>query len=168
MVHALSEAWRVLKPNSLLVDLRPAIKHYHAGILRYGRYRRLGTIPQTFDLDRAASRAVGYVLARKLFRHEWRTQFEYDTVFATLGAFREWLSEFIASGGLPANERLVRQVDDATSGRRSESRIVARGALMMRVLRREGTSHGGRAQNPRRRVRPASRRSDGPRRGATK
>jgi len=149
MVHALSEARRVLKPNSILVDLRPAIEHHHVGILRAGRYRELGTTRERFDPDRAANRAVAHVLGKRLFRQEWRTQFECDWVFATLGAFREWISEFIQSGGLSSHDWLVRRADNATRGRRGESKIVARAALVMRVLSKEGTCHGERTANQR-------------------
>lgn len=143
MVHALSEARRVLKPNSLLVDLRPAIKRCRVGIVYAGRHRELGTIRQRFELDRAANRAVGHVLAKRLFRQEWRTQFECDWVFATLGAFREWLSAFVESGGMPSHDWLVQRVESATRGRRTESKIVARAPLVMRVLRKEGTYRVG-------------------------
>jgi hypothetical protein len=144
MVHALSEARRVLKPNSILVDLRPAIERHYVGILRAGRHRELGRTRERFDLDRAANRAVAHVLARRLFRQEWRTQFECDWVFATLGAFREWIREFIQSGGLSSHDWLIRRVANATRGRRGETKIVARAPLVMRVLTKEGTCHGGR------------------------
>ena len=32
MVHALTEAHRVLKPSGLLIDMRPAAKHRRAGL----------------------------------------------------------------------------------------------------------------------------------------
>lgn len=158
MVHALCEARRVLKPNSILVDLRPAIQRHHVGILRAGRYRELGTTRETFDPDRAANRAVAHVLAKGLFRQVWRTQFECDWAFATLGAFREWISDFIQGGDVRPYDRLIRQVDSATRGRRGESKIVARASLAMRVLTKDGSSLGGKIPNPRGRARrPAPR-----------
>lgn len=139
MVHALCEARRVLKPSSILIDLRPAIKHRHVGIVRAGRYRMLGTTRERFDEDRAANRAISLVLGKKLFRQEWRTQFECDRVFATLSAYREWMSEFTQVGGLQPEDSLARRVEGAIKGQRGKSKIVIRAPLVMRVLSKEGT-----------------------------
>lgn len=157
MVHALCEARRVLKPNSLLVDLRPAIEHNHVGILCAGQYKELARTRERFDLDRAANRAVAHVLAKGLFHQEWRAQFGCDWVFATLGAFREWLSEFVQSGGLPSYDWLVQRMDNATSGRRGEIEIVARTPLVMRVLRKEPGAHRAGSANQRRNARRPTR-----------
>jgi hypothetical protein len=149
MVHALCEARRVLKPNSILIDLRPAIKHRDVGIVRAGRYRMLGTMRERFDEDRAANRAIAHVLGKKLFRQEWRTQFECDRVFATLSAYREWMSEFTQVGGLKSHDWLVRRVERASKGQRGKSKIVVRAPLVMSVLRKEGTRLRGSTPNPR-------------------
>lgn len=149
MVHALCEARRVLKPNSILIDLRPAIKHRHVGIVRAGRYRMLGTMRERFDEDHAANRAIAHVLGKRLFRQEWRTQFECDRVFATLSAYREWMSEFTQLGGLQPEDSLVRRVEGAIKGQQGKSKIVIRAPLVMRVLSKEGTRPRGSTPNPR-------------------
>ncbi len=41
MVHALREAHRVLKPDGLLLDLRPGPVHRRVGIEVYGHYEQL-------------------------------------------------------------------------------------------------------------------------------
>lgn len=143
MVHALCEARRVLKPNSILIDLRPAIRHRHVGIVRGGRYTELGTMRERFDEDRAANRAIAHVLGKKLFRREWRTQIECDRAFGTLGAYRDWMSEFTQLGGLPAHDSLVQRVEQASKGQRGKSKIVVSAPLVMRVLSKVGTRPRG-------------------------
>ena len=62
MVHALREAHRVIKPNGILIDLRPALVHRRVGIERAGRFRQLGRMYESLDDDREANRSVAYVL----------------------------------------------------------------------------------------------------------
>jgi hypothetical protein len=137
MVHALREARRVLKPDGILIDLRPAIEHSRVGILRAGRFLELGRTCETFDGGRAANRAISRVLARKLFRQLWRVRFECDVVFGSPGALREWLAEYTDLAGLRAHEKLVQRAMVASRRGRGTSRIVYRIPLVMRVLGRQ-------------------------------
>jgi hypothetical protein len=137
MVHALREARRVLKPDGILIDLRPAIEHSRVGLLRAGRFRELGRTCERFDGGRAANRAVSHVLARRLFRRSLRVRLECDVVFASPGALREWLAEYTDLTGSPAHEKLVQQAKLASRGGQATSRIVYRIPLVMRVLGRE-------------------------------
>jgi len=137
MVHALCEARRVLKPDSILIDLRPAIKHREVGIVRAGRYMSLGSTRERFDEDRAANRAIAHVLGKRLFRQVWRTQFECERVPASLKAYHEWMSEFTQTSGLPPHDWLIRRVERAFKGQSGKSKIVVRAPLVMRVLSKE-------------------------------
>jgi len=136
MVHALREAHRVLKPNGILVDLRPALVHRRVGIERTGRFRQVGTLREPLDDDRAANRSVSSVLRAGLFKVEWRTRFDCRRVMDSLGDLRTFIDEFSALGTeLPRHEWLIQRVGralDKTSGKK----IVVRGPLIMNVLRK--------------------------------
>lgn len=136
MVHALHEAQRVLKPDGFLVDLRPAAVHRRVGITRKGLYEELAAMREKFDDDRAANRAVTHVLREGLFKAESRTQFDCPRVLDTLDEFQAWMEEFSQVGGLPPHDWLVQRVERVLSSKRGKSKIVIRGPLVMRVLRK--------------------------------
>src|SRR5262245_7713374 len=125
MVHALHEAHRVLKPNGLLVDLRPAAVHRHVGIAGNGCYQRLGTTQrEKFDDNRAANRAVAHVLREGLFTDEWRTQFDCTRVMDTLAEFRTWIVKFVKLNDLPPHDWLLQRVECALQAKRGKRQIV--------------------------------------------
>ena len=134
MVHALQEAWRVLKPDGILIDLRPAIRHCRVGVLRSGRFEELGAAREEFEGSRAANRAVARILARKIFRQTRRKVFACDVVFGSPGALREWIGAFAADQGSCALERLIQRADAARRRSRSECRLAARVTLTMKVF----------------------------------
>jgi len=136
MVHALHEAQRVLKPEGLLVDLRPAAVHRRVGITRKGLYDELAAMREKFDDDRAANRAVTRILREGLFKSESRTQFDCPRVMDTLDEFQAWIEEFVKLGGLFSHDWLVQRVERVLSAKRGKSKIVVKGPLVMRVLRK--------------------------------
>lgn len=142
MVHALSEAQRVLKPNGLLLDLRPGAEHRRVGVGRGARYQGVGRMREKFDEDHAADRAVAQVVQAGLFKVEGRTRFECNRVLDNLDDFRVWLEEFVTLGQLPSHARLAQQVERAIGARAGRPKIVVSGPLVLRVLRKrlEGIS----------------------------
>ncbi len=136
MVHALHEAHRVLKPDSNLVDLRPAAVHRRVGVESNGEYRYLGSLREKFDDDLAANRAVAQILQEGLFKAEWQTQFDCKRVMDTVDEFRAWIDEFVQLGDLPPHDWLIERVENAFRASKSKTKIVARGPLVMRVLRK--------------------------------
>ena len=137
MVHALHEAQRVLRPNGLLVDLRPAAVHRHVGVTQAGRYRPLGVMRELFDNDRAADRAVTQVEREGWFKREGRTQFACYRIMDSLEEFQEWLVDFTNLSRLPAHDWLVQRVERALDVRGGKARIVVNGPLVLRVLRKQ-------------------------------
>jgi hypothetical protein len=146
MVHALREAWRVLKPNGILIDLRPAIRHCRVGVLHARCFGGLGTTVETFDGSRAANRAVAHVLAKKLFRQARRNEIECDIVFDSPAALREWIVAYTDVHGSLAHERLVRRAVVASRRQDSDSRLAARITLVMRVLVKQAARGKGGSQ----------------------
>jgi SAM-dependent methyltransferase len=136
MVHALHEAHRVLKSNGILIDLRPALKHRHAGLGEGAGFRPLGVMREDFADDRAANRAVTQVLREGLFRRESRIEFDLDRVMDSLEDFREWLDEFGSLGKLPSHEWLFKRLERAVTKLGGQHKITVRGPLLLGVLRK--------------------------------
>ena len=137
MVHALHEARRVLRPDGLLVDLRPVAVHRRVGVMQAERYRPLGVMRETFDNDRAADRAVTEVEREGLFKAEGRTVFDCNRTMDSLDEFQEWLADFVKLGQQPSHDWLVRRVKRALDVTGGKPRVVVSGPLVLRVLRKQ-------------------------------
>lgn len=136
MVHALHEAWRVLKPNGLMIDLRPAPVHRRVAVARAGRHRPLGAMREKFDDDLAADRAVAHVVRDGLFNADVRIRFGCNRTMDSLDEFQEWIDEFVQLGNLSPHTWLVRRVERALNVKGSKPKIVVSGPLVLRVLRK--------------------------------
>ncbi len=136
MVHALQESHRVLKPNGILIDLRPAPRHRRVGLGTGRRWQLVGVMREQLDDDLAADRAVAQVLRAGLFRREMRFEFELDRVMDTMEDFRAWLDEFVQDGKMLSHEWLVQRVERARAQHRASIKIVVRGPMRMQVLRK--------------------------------
>ena len=138
MVHALREAHRVLKPDGLLIDLRPAAVHRRVGVVTKGDlYRLPWVMREKFDDDRAANRAVAQVMGERWFKAKGRTRFSCYRVMDTLDEFREWLADFTNRGKCPPHDWLVRLVERELSATTGQTGIVVSAPLDLRVLMRQ-------------------------------
>jgi hypothetical protein len=140
MVHALHEAHRVLKPNGLLLDLRPGPKHRRVGIVRGRRWREVGAMREKFDDDRAANAAVAHVLREGLFRRQEKRQVDLRRSMDTLKDFRAWIDEFVQLADLPSHDWLIERVKHALIQERGKAKITVQGPLQMWVMRKLGAS----------------------------
>lgn len=131
MVHALHEAHRVLKPNGIMIDLRPAPVNRRIGIERAGRFIHLASMKEVFDDDHAADRAVAHVVSEGLLAVGSRARFDCKRVMNTLDEFRTWVGDFD-----PPHEWLVPIVKAALQTRRLRWKIVVRGPLGLSVWRK--------------------------------
>src|SRR5215813_15198347 len=140
MVHALHEARRVLRPDGLLLDLRPAAVHRRVGLMQAERYRPVGIMRETFDDDRAADRAVLAVKGEGLFKVESRAVFTCNRTMDSLDEFQEWLANFVKLTKQSPHDWLVRRVEQALAVTGGKARVVVSGPLVLRVLRRRETT----------------------------
>lgn len=137
MVHALREAHRVLKPDGLLIDLRPAAVHRRVGVTEGGGYRLPWVMRENFDDDHAADRAVAQVVGEGLFKAEGRTRFACYRVMDTVDDFQEWLTDFLNKGNFPSHDWLVRRVERALKASDGKASIVVSAPLVLRALRKQ-------------------------------
>jgi hypothetical protein len=137
MVHALREAHRVLKAEGLLIDLRPGPVHRRVGRLDgSGRWGLIAAMKEYLDDDRAANAAVKTVLRQRLFRRKAFASIDLRRHIDSLSSFRTWLEEFSTFGDFPPHEWIFQKVENALARASRSTKIVVRGPLEMRVLKK--------------------------------
>jgi len=135
MVHALTEAHRLLKPNGILIDLRPSHKHRRAGLGEGTEWKYVATMREDLTDDYAANRAIKQIVRNRLFQHDPLIEFDLDRVMDTLSDFRIWLKEFNVNL-LPTHEWLYNKIERALQKKPAGTRITVRGLMRLGVLRK--------------------------------
>lgn len=135
MVHALTEAQRSLRPNGILIDLRPSPKRRQVGLGMGKNWKSLGAMRETFEDDYASNRAVKQVIKSGLFTLESTTTFELDRVMDTLDDFRKMLSDFSAER-LANHQWLIDRIEKVQKETSSRKKIVVRGPMVLNVLKK--------------------------------
>lgn len=135
MVHALHEAQRVLQPDGILFDLRPAPVHRRVGIQSGAGYQEIGAMREDLTDDYFANRAVKQVLREGLFKSERYVQFNCNRVMDNLKEFGTWLLEFVALGRNPSHDWLLERVERAYLATSGKKKIIISGPLVLRRLR---------------------------------
>jgi hypothetical protein len=140
MVHALHEAQRVLQPNGILFDLRPAPVHRRVGIQTDTGIQEIGMMREDLTDDYVANRAVKQVLREGLFKSEKFTQFNCNRVMDSLKEFQTWLSEFTTLGRerSTGHEWLSSRVERAYQAIPGKKKVIIHSPLMLRLLRNLG------------------------------
>jgi SAM-dependent methyltransferase len=136
MVHALKEAHRVLKPDGILVDLRPAAVHRRLGLGEGRRWQPIGALHEVLDDDHAADAAIARVLRDGYFHSEARRAFLLDRVMDTLEDIREWLEDFDQRRTLPSHAPLLQRLERRMRRMSKPIKIVVRGRMTLGVLRK--------------------------------
>ena len=152
MVHALREAWRVLRPGGIALDLRPATVHRRVRVERGGQPEALGTMRESLADGRAADRAVAQMTRRGqrkgggtglksaprpplLFVR--RTRVPLERVMDGPADFRAWLADFASRDDeLPPHDWLIQRVVGALGEGQRRGSVVVSGPLDLRVLRK--------------------------------
>jgi hypothetical protein len=141
MVHALREAWRVLRPGGLALDLRPANVHRRVAVVRGGAAELMGVMRESLDDGRAADRAVAQMTRRGVGRPPLqfvrRERLSLDRVMDGVDDFKDWLDDFISrNDDLPPHDWLIERLAGALGEKPRRGSVVVSGPLDLRVLRK--------------------------------
>ena len=95
MVHALKEAWRVLVPRGILVDLRPLCIDVQLEILSPAGNESAGMVDMSpeIDLDIAADSATRTVVREGFYKVLKRETFDFAYYWGTVRKFKEDLEK---------------------------------------------------------------------------
>jgi hypothetical protein len=126
----------VLRAEGVLIDLRPASIHRLVGLQTAGRFRRLAVMREKFAEERAADRAVAKVVRHGLFKADARRRFPCVRSMDTLREFEEWLENAIRLSKWPRHDWLVTRLAGRLERARAATKIVVRGPMDLRVLRK--------------------------------
>jgi len=135
MVHALHEAQRVLQPDGILFDLRPAPVHRQVGIQSNTKYQEIGTMHEDLTDDYLANRAVKQVLRDGLFKSEKYVEFNCNRVMDSFKEFHAWVLDFVDRNRIPSQEWLLERVERAYHATSGKKKILVSAPLMLRRLR---------------------------------
>jgi hypothetical protein len=136
MVHALTEAHRVLKPDGILVDLRPAPAHRQIGIGAGRTWQPVAALREQLDDDYAANAAMAAVVEQGLFRPVRRKHFLLDRVMDSVEELREFVAEFDSRRGLPSQMRLVDRLERRYKRQPRPGKVAVRGPMHLGILRK--------------------------------
>jgi len=95
MVHALKEAWRVLVPRGVLVDVRPLSLNTPLEIIYEGCSEIAGIVDMSPGLayDRDVDRAIEVVTTDRLYTETWSEYFSYTYYWKTIKGMQEDIKE---------------------------------------------------------------------------
>ena len=135
MVHALSEAGRVLRPGGLLIDLRPTARNRQVELELAEARLHIGEIDSSNSAaeKRMADEMLQAALERGFFRAEHQARFEFVTDLDTLEDLREFgtrLRRSVMPDGLP------RRIAALTAGGGEDYLIRIRREMIIWRLRR--------------------------------
>ncbi|MFZ2098560.1 MAG: hypothetical protein WAV05_18160 [Anaerolineales bacterium] len=107
MVHALKEAWRVLRPQGIMLDIRPQSVDVPLELVYEEEREAVGIVDMSPDLeyDVAADQAIGTVIKGGIFKEVNVEYFDYAYYWKTFHGmmvdFEErWKDEIIISKGV--------------------------------------------------------------------
>ena len=136
MVHALTEAHRVLKSGGILIDLRPAAEHRRLGLGAGRHWKVVGPLHEILDQDHVANAAIARVVREGYFHEEKRTQFLLDRVMDTIAEFHDWLADFNQRRDLLAPAPLLKRLEQRMSRLRKPVKIAVRGHMTLGILKK--------------------------------
>ena len=96
MVHALNEAWRVVKPGGLLVDLRPLLDRWPIEVASAAQQREVGRatdLAEPLADDAAANAAMAQAAQSRLWVQDLQEEFALLYYWDTPDEMREYIAE---------------------------------------------------------------------------
>ncbi len=135
MVHALSEARRVLKPGGCLIDLRPSTRNRSIELELASATLFIGEIDSSNSVSdhAAADEALAEALAAGAFQREHQTAFPYMSDLDTLADLRDFKAGLRRSV-MP--ESIFTQIEALTADEGANYRIRIRRELLIARYRR--------------------------------
>jgi hypothetical protein len=142
MVHALRETWRVLEPDSLLIDLRPAVRHARIGLFRDRRPTIQWKMRESLGSYRAANRSLRLAEESGLLRRVHTSRFTCTTVFPSVEHLRDWLCDWYGADSAGDVDDQVRQVQAALAQPEYAGQLIAEVRFVLRGLTKLDVSPG--------------------------
>ena len=137
MVHALEEAARVLKPDGLLVELRPAPRHRRVWLVTSEKSVLIGRMHEDLGPDHAADAALARFMTQKRLPARLRRRTVCNRYVDSLKEFREFLEEFgDCRQPIVPHARLLARTERAWTLAEGRRRIMITGPLQMTVLKK--------------------------------
>lgn len=96
MVHALSEIHRVLKPNGILIDMRPLADQWRVEVVSLREVKRTGRVtdlPEQTNGDIASNEAMDDVERRGWFKREQDQLFPFIYSWDTPSEMEEFIAD---------------------------------------------------------------------------
>ena len=140
MVHALREAWRVLRSDLLLIDLRPAVQHARIGLFRDQRPTIQWKMCESLESYRAASRSLQLAEELGLFRCVHTGRYICTTVFPSVQHLRDWLCDWYGAESTGDVDDQVQQAQTAMAQREYAGQLIAEVRFVLTVLTKLGVS----------------------------
>ena len=127
-MHALREIWRVLAPDSLLLDLRPLSEAWPVEVVGAGGVMVTGHVDESEDIadDRAADAALAAVEREGLFVRERDGDFDFSWYWDSLGEAQAHIAEKWPEARVPEEVLAETQRQMARAGERARVRATAR------------------------------------------
>ncbi len=96
MFHALHEAWRVLRPQGILIDLRPLCADALLEVVSTGGCQLVGPVDMSNDIadEIAANRAIEAVAGEAIFRKSTLDFFDFAYYWEGVAAFLADMDEY--------------------------------------------------------------------------
>ena len=110
MVHALEESWRVLRPEGVLIDLRPIASNPLIEIMSDNAFKAAGHIDDsscTAD-DLAADEALDHAVARGLFKPIEIAQFKFSLYWDSIESMQTYVEDSWSESQQIPSEVLMR------------------------------------------------------------
>ena len=96
MVHALAEVRRILKPDGVLIDIRPLSGTWPIEVASIREVKGTGRVedfPEPLNADRASNEAMQDVEARGWFSRDRQEFFSYSYSWDTPSDMEEWIAD---------------------------------------------------------------------------
>jgi hypothetical protein len=141
MVHALNEAWRVLKPGGLLVDLRPLLDRWPIEVASASQQREAGRatdLAEPLADDAAANAAMAETAQSRRWTRDLREEFPLLYYWDTPDEMREYIAEDW-SDVITVEESVWRTLKSAWSTAEADARVRLRMKMLITRYRKSPT-----------------------------